>query len=249
MAGLLCNMIYSMRHATYRQQIPQPLNVTKHKTARDFALDTLRRAIVEGHLSPGQQLDDHELAEQMGISRTPVREAIQVLEVQGFVVHRPFSKPVVSSLSAEQIEEVYMIRKALEGMATYHACLSIGSKELQQLKRLTRDEARGIERDDALLWSQCNRRFHTVLYAASGKSFLCRYIDGLLDLSTLYMITTAEFLRPRLKGSNEEHVQIIHACEEKNPELAKSLVQDHLEKSAVLLVKYVRSEGYGHPQQ
>ena len=204
---------------------------------------------MEGHLPPGQELRDHELSQQMGISRTPVREAIQILEVQGFVVHRPFSKPVVSPLSAEQIEEVYMVRKALEGMATYHACLSIGTEEFKRLKRLTGDEARAIERGDGLLWTQCNRRFHTLLYAASGKSFLCRYIDWLLDLSTLYMITTAEFLRQRLKESNKDHVQIIHACEQRNPELAQSLIEDHLEKSAVLLVEYVRSQRYGRPRQ
>ena len=238
-----------MQHTTQPAQNSQPLKLTKHKTARHFALDTLRRAIVEGQLLPGQELRDNELSQQMGISRTPVREAIQILEVQGFVAHRPFSKPVVSSLSAEQIEEVYMIRKALEGMATYHACSNIGTKELQRLKRLTRDEARAIERGDGLLWSQCNRRFHTLLYAASGKSFLCRYIGWLLDLSALYMITFAEFLRQRLKESNKDHVQIIHACEERNPELAKSLVQDHLEKSAVLLAEYVRNQAYGRPQQ
>lgn len=238
-----------MQYTAYPIKHAKPFSVTKHKTARDFALDTLRRAIVEGYLSPGQELHDHELSQQMGISRTPVREAIQILEVQGFVVHRPFSKPVISPLSAEQIEEVYMIRKALEGMAAYHACLNIGTKELQRLKRLTRDEARAIEQGDGLLWSQCNRRFHTALYAASGKSFLCRYIDWLLDLSTLYMITAAKFLRQRLKGSNKEHVQIIHACEARNPEMAKSLIEDHLERSVALLVDYVRSEGYGHPQQ
>jgi len=242
-------MMNDMQYTAYRIKHAKPFSMTKYKTARDFALDTVRRAIVEGHLSPGQQLDDHELSQQMGISRTPVREAIQILEVQGFVVHRPFSKPVVSPLSAEQIEEVYMIRRALEGRATYHACSNIGTKELQRLKRLTRDEARAIERGDGLLWSQCNRQFHTLLYAASGKSFLCRYIDWLLDLSTLYMITFAEFLRQRLKESNKDHVQIIHACQERNPELAESLVQHHLEKSAVLLVEYVRSQGYGRPPQ
>jgi len=226
-----------------------PPTLTKHKTARDFALDTLRRVIVEGQLLPGQELDEYELSQKMGISRTPVREAIQILEVHGFVAHRPFSKPVVSPISAEQVEEVYMIRKALEGMATYHACLSIGSKELQRLKRLTRDEAGAIERGDGLLWSQCNRQFHTLLYAASGKPFLCRYIGWLLDLSTFYTMTTAEFLPHRLKESNEEHVQIIDACEEKKREIAQSLIEDHLEKTAALLVDYVRSGGYGHPQQ
>jgi len=229
----------NMQYTAYRIKHAKPFNVTKHKTARDFALDTLRRAIVEGQLLPGQQLHDRELSEQMGISRTPVREAIQILEVQGFVAHRPFSKPVVSPLSAEQIGEVYMIRKALEGMATYHACLNIGTKEFQRLKCLTRDEARAIERGDGLLWSQCNRRFHTLLYAASGISFLCRYIDWLLDLSAFYMMTTAEFFPHRLKGSNEEHVQIIHACEEKKCELAQSLIEDHLEKTAALLVEHV----------
>lgn len=242
------SIIADMQYTTYRGNA-NLLSATKHKSARDFALDTLRRAIVEGQLLPGQELDEYELADQMGISRTPVREAIQILEVQGFVVHRRFSKPVVSPISVEQIEEVYMVRKALEGIAIYQAALNISAKELQRLKRLLIEEAQAIEQGDDLLWSRCNRRFHTVLYAASGKSFLCRYIDWLLDLSTLYMITAAKFINQRLKESNKEHVQIIHACEERNPELAQGLIEEHLGKSAVLLVEYVRSETYGRQQQ
>ena len=232
-----------------QSQRSQPLEVRKHKTARDFALDTLRRAIVEGRLLPGQELRDNELSQQMGISRTPVREAIQVLEVQGFVVHPPFSKPTVSQQSAEQIEEVYMIRKALEGIATYHACLLIDARGLQRLKRLTREEARIIERGESVSWSKCNRRFHTALYAASGKPFLCRQIDWLLDLSTIYMMTSEEFLRQRLEGSNADHIRIVKACEARNPELARRILEDHLEKSAALLMDYASTIKEQRPQQ
>ncbi len=229
-----------MQYIAYPVKPHQVFKPMKHKTAREFALDSLRSAIVAGNLAPGQELSLQELSQQMGISRTPVREAIQVLEVQGFVVQRHFSKPVVSPLSGEQIEEVHMIRKALEGMATYHACLNMDTKTLRRLKRLLGDETRAIEQGDALLWSQCNRQLHVALCAASGKSFLCRYIDWLLDLSTIYMLVAAKFFPQRLKESNREHVQIIHACEEKKAGLAQSLMEAHVGKRAALLVEYVR---------
>lgn len=219
----------------------------RHKTAREFVLDSMRTAMVEGRLRPGQGLDDRELAEQMGVSRTPVREAIKILEVQGFVTQRPFSTPVVSQFSAEQIEEVYTIRRALEGIAAHDACLKIDAKGLQALKRLTTEEAHAIERNDGAGWTRCNRRFHTRLYGASGKPFLCRYIDWLLDLSTFYMITTAQFLTERLKGSNRDHIEIVRACEQRQPELARDLVQDHLQKSAALLVEYAQTQE--HPDR
>jgi DNA-binding GntR family transcriptional regulator len=219
----------------------------RHRTAREFVLENMRTAMVEGRLRPGQGLDYRELAEQMGVSRTPVREAIKILEVQGFVTQRPFSTPVVSQLSAEQIEDVYTIRKALEGIAAYDACLKIDAKGLQALKRLTTEEARAIERNDGPAWTRCNRRFHTRLYGASGKLFLCRYIDWLLDLSTFYMITAAQFLTERLKGSNLDHIEIIRACEHREPEVVRELVQNHLQKSATLLVEYAQTQQ--HPDQ
>jgi len=212
----------------------------RHKTARDLALEVIRKAIVEGRLVAGQPLDDQTLAHEMGVSRTPVREAIKILEVQGFVSQRPFSRPTVTPLSAEQVEEVYMIRKPIEGIAAYYACLNIHPTQIGHLKRIVRQEAGAIARGDAVAWTQYNRQFHTRLYAASGKRFLCRYIDWLLDLSMFYMITAAEFLPERIKESNKDHLQIVHACEERKPELAQTLIDKHLQASATLLAHYMR---------
>jgi len=113
---------------------------------------------------------------------------------------------------------------------------------------VARGGTRAIEQHDPLLWSQHNRQFHTLLYAASGKPFLCRYLDWLLDLSSFYMMTAAEFIPSRLTDSSKGHLQIIDACEQRNPALAQRLMQEHLGEAAALLVDYARSRTDRRPE-
>jgi len=214
---------------------------TKHLTARDFALENLRRSILEGRLTPGQELNAQELATSMGMSRTPVREAIKVLEVQGFASQRRFGTPVVSPLSERHIEEVYLIRRCLEGLATYYASTRIQAAELEQLKQINRELHIAVVKDDPVSWSQLNRQFHSRLYAASDKPFLCLYIESLLDTTVFYMMAMAKHLRPRVEESIQEHIEILRACENRDPDLARHLLEKHMVKGVPMLVDYVRA--------
>jgi len=213
----------------------------KHLTARDFALENLRRSILEGRLRPGQELNAQELAASMGMSRTPVREAIKILEVQGFATQRRFTTPEVSPLSQKHIEEVYLIRGLLEGIATYYACTRIQAGELEQLEQINRELRTAIDNDDPVLWSRLNREFHSRLYAASDKPFLCHYIGSLLDTAVFYMMALAKYLRPRVEDSIQEHTEILRACENRDPDLARELLEKHMAKGASMLVDYIRA--------
>jgi DNA-binding GntR family transcriptional regulator len=214
---------------------------TKHLTACEFALQNLRRSILEGRLAPGQELDAQGLAASMGMSRTPVREAIKILEVQGFASQRRFGTPVVSPLSERHIEEVYLIRKSLEGLATYYASTRIQAAELEQLKQINRELHIAAVNDDPVTWSQLNRTFHRRLYAPCGKALLCQYIESLMDMAAFYMMALAKYVRPRVEESAQEHAEILSACENRDPDLAQHLLEKHMVKGVPMLVDYVRA--------
>jgi len=163
------------------------------------------------------------------------------LEVQGFASQRRFGTPVVSPLSESHIAEVYLIRRSLEGLATYYASTRIQAAELEQLKQINRELHIAVVKDDPVSWSQLNRTFHRRLYAPCGKPLLCQYIESLMDMAAFYMMALAKYVRPRVEESAQEHAEILRACEDRDPDLARHLLEKHMVKGVPMLVDYVRA--------
>jgi len=215
----------------------------KHVTAREFVLEGIRDAMLGGKLVAGQELDDHALAETFGVSRTPVREALKVLEVQGFVTHRAFSKPVVAAISPARIEEVAFMRIALEGAAVVRACLTIDEPELNYLERCTEAGLKSLQKKDSAAWGNWNRAFHTRLAAAAGMPLLSREIDSLIDLARFYSSMLWREIPHSFREAQSAHLEIVKACRERNPELARKLLEDHLVASCAVQVELVNRGG------
>jgi len=212
----------------------------KHLTAREFVLKGIREAMLSGRLVAGQELDDHSLAEDFGVSRTPVREALKVLEVQGFVSHHPFSKPVVAAVSPERIDEVFLMRIALESAAAARACLSIQEPELKYLERCAKVGREALAKQDAVKWSKWNREFHTKLAGAAGMPLLSREIDSLIDLSSFYSTMSWSQIPDAFAEAQLEHLHVVQACRKRDPELVQRLMQAHLAASCAVQMKLVR---------
>ncbi len=216
----------------------------KHLTAREFVLEGIRDAMLGGRLTAGQELDDHALAATFGVSRTPVREALKVLEVQGFVTHRAFSKPVVAAISPARIQEVALMRIALEGAAVSRAALTITEPELKYLERCTAAGLKSLQKKDAAAWSHWNREFHTRLSAAAGMPLLSREIDSLIDLARFYSSMLWREIPHSFHEAQLAHLEIVKACRERNPELAQTLLRDHLVASCAVQVEIVTGRGF-----
>jgi DNA-binding GntR family transcriptional regulator len=210
---------------------------SKHLTARDFVLEGIRDAMLNRQLVAGQELDDQALAETFGVSRTPVREALKVLEVQGFVTHRPFSKPVVAPLSADRIEEVFLMRLALEGTAVARSAVNLDEAGLDYLQMCLDKGLEAIERQDAPEWRHCNREFHTRLSAASGMPLLSREIDSLIHLSSFFSIMSWNEIPQSFGHADQEHRAILQACRDRNPKRARHLIEDHIARTLNVQVK------------
>lgn len=212
----------------------------KRLTAREFVLDGMRDAMLDGRLTAGQELDDQVLAKAFGVSRTPVREALKVLEVQGFVKHKPFSKPVVASASSGHLEEVYVMRIALEGLAVGRACHALDADAYAGLESCALSARQALAQKDRLAWSRWNREFHLRLATASGMPLLSREIGSLIDLSSFYSRMNFEQIPEAFAEAQGEHLEILDACRKGDSDLATRLLQEHLRASYTAQVKLVR---------
>ncbi len=221
------------------------LQTSKHLTAREFVLEGIRDAMLNKQLMAGQELDDQSLAETFGVSRTPVREALKVLEVQGFVTHHPFSKPVVAPLSADRIEEVFLMRIALEGTAVARSSMKIDEAGLNHLQLCLDKGQEAIERQDALEWRRCNREFHTGLSAAAGMPLLSREVDSLIQLSSFFSIMSWNEIPESFERADLEHRSVLQACRDRNPTLARHLIEDHVTRTLNDQVKAAREREAG----
>ena len=115
------------------------LNLDNYKPLRDVVFENLREAILEGKLKPGQRLMEVQLAEQLGVSRTPVREAIRKLELEGLVVMLPRKGAYVANMSLKDIMDVLEVRASLEGLAAYLAAERISDEDIKKLKDISEE--------------------------------------------------------------------------------------------------------------
>ncbi|MEV4602298.1 GntR family transcriptional regulator [Amycolatopsis sp. NPDC049253] len=152
----------------------QPLAATRRRVHEE-----LRERILDGRLKPGDRLVERELAEDLGVSRVPVREAIRSLEAEGFVVVESPRRVVVRTLARVDVEELFDVREALESLAAGLAAARAGKPELRRLERLLADAARAAARDDAARTAVLNSRFHDEIVAIAGNGLLTTLIEPL----------------------------------------------------------------------
>ncbi|MDD2553301.1 MAG: GntR family transcriptional regulator, partial [Desulfotomaculaceae bacterium] len=141
-----------------------PIKLDNYKPLRELVFDSLRKAIIIGKLKPGERLMEIQLAEEMGVSRTPVREAIRKLELEGFVVMVPRKGAYVAGVSVKDIADVFEVRSALEGLAASLASERITEEEMEDLEKvfhlITGEE-------DLLTVVKKDNEFHELIYKAS----------------------------------------------------------------------------------
>ncbi|MDN5292923.1 MAG: hypothetical protein PWQ91_490 [Eubacteriales bacterium] len=220
-----------------RRLTPVPLN--SYKPLREIVFETLREAIISGRLKPGERLMEVQLAEEMGVSRTPVREAIRKLELEGFVVMVPRKGAYVADISLKDIADVFEVRAALEGLAAALAAERITEEELEQLERLLVQLAEKIEKNDLTGLIEIDTQFHEVLYRACRNAKLVQILGNLREQIQRFRATS--LASPgRMKFALDEHKKIVEAVAERNVELARALAQEHIENAENSLLEALR---------
>src|SRR5690554_5430838 len=199
-----------------------PVKLDGYKPLREIVFETLRDAIINQVLRPGERLMEIQLAEEMGVSRTPVREAIRKLELEGFVVMLPRRGAYVAGISMKDILEVFEVRAALEALAAGLAAERITEEELEEMERQLVKEAEETEANNLRSIVEIDTTFHDLLYKAARNERLIHFVNLLQE--QLHRFRSASLARPgRSKTALDEHRKIIEALADRNAKLAEEL--------------------------
>ena len=207
-----------------------PVTLDNYKPLREIVFEAIREAIINGTLKPGERLMEIQLAEEMGVSRTPVREAIRKLELEGFLVMIPRKGAYVAGLSMKDIADVFEIRGALEGLAAGLAAERITEEEQEELERILVRIGECINSDDLNALIEQDTEFHDILFKATRNERLVQIVSNLREQIQRYR--TASLSSPgRMKVALEEHKEIVEAVSERNVEKAQRLAREHIENA------------------
>ncbi|BEU87964.1 GntR family transcriptional regulator [Selenomonas sp. TAMA-11512] len=218
-----------------------PIRLDSYQPLREVVADALREAIRKGILEPGERLMEINLAEELGVSRTPVREAIRKLELEGFVVMMPRRGTYVSEISIRDINEVFEIRTSLETLSSGLAAERITAEELETLQRLLVEIGRYIDEGDMEKIVETDMRFHDLLYQASRNSRLVGVINNLREQLTRFRTTSMSY-PGRLKETLKEHRAMVEAIAQGNVKDAQKAAKTHMEKSEQTLLNSMEVE-------
>ena len=207
--------------------------MTKTTSSNKDAYALILEAIDSHIYKPGDRLVENELADRFGVSRTPIREALQRLETQGLLT-RDGRSLIVASLDHTQLSELYVVRGELEGLAARLAARHATSEEIGVLRDML-DADRALQNDPESL-SRANRRFHHQIHLASHNRFLIRQLD-LVHRSMALLATTSLAAEGRAEGTLEEHASIVTAIEARDGDAAYAALRDHISQAYKIRLK------------
>ncbi|MTI83335.1 MAG: GntR family transcriptional regulator [Firmicutes bacterium] len=216
-----------------------PIKLNNYKPLREIVFESLREAIIHGTLRPGERLMELQLAEQMGVSRTPVREAIRKLELEGFVVMVPRKGAYVSGISVKDIIDIFEVRASLESLAAGLAAERITEEELDQLERALFQIQEVSMGDNIGVVAEKDASFHALLFRSSRNQRLVAMITHLQEQIQRFR-TTSLAVPGRTKHAVAEHKNIVDAIGERNAELAQALAREHVENAEQSFLKVLQ---------
>jgi DNA-binding GntR family transcriptional regulator len=202
---------------------------------------SLREAILHGYFEPGEKLDQDRIAEELEVSRTPVREAVRRLESEGFVEVRPHYGAFIAKVSPQDIREIYEIRRLLEAEVVRQVTLLIPDLVLDELDTsLTETEAQ-FEAGDRGKHFESDVYFHETLADFVENKLLKEVLDGLTNRISIVRRFAQLQPGPHLVDSFKEHRAILQAMRQRDPEQAAELMSLHLVNSAIRIQELSRN--------
>jgi len=202
----------------------------------------LKYQILEGNFKPGTKLSEVKLADQMGVSRTPIREAIKHLSVENFVETIPGYGTVVNGISIKDLKEVLQVRGVLEGLAAKLAIENITEEEIEKLKKMIEEMDCYAKKKNLSAFSACSQKFQELILDISGNSQLIKIRKNVCDQTLRYRIRSLSSPK-RLGHSLKEHQDIFEAIRKKDPEKAERLSQIHTENVFKNILEHIEKNG------
>lgn len=217
------------------------LNANAYLPLRDVVFHTLREAILKGDLKPGERLMELQLADKLGVSRTPIREAIRMLQQEGLAVTIPRRGAEVAKMTEKDMEDVLQIREALEILAVRLASEKITEDEIVQLEEKVSEFEEALTTGDVKLIAQTDVDFHDIIYNAAENPKLVTMLNNLREQIYRYRV---EYLKdaaiyPRLVA---EHKEIIRGLKNRDKEFVVGKMKEHMDNQANAVKDIIRKQ-------
>lgn len=209
---------------------------------RDVVFQTLREAILKGELQPGERLMELQLASKLGVSRTPIREAIRMLEQEGLAVTIPRRGAEVAKMTEKDMEDVLTIREALDILAVQLAADNINREQLSELEEAVEIFENATQTGNVREIAITDVTFHDIIYRATGNPKLVVMLNNLREQIYRYRV---EYLKddrnyPMLI---EEHRQIFEALQRRDKDAVTDVMKKHVGNQAITVKQIIREQG------
>ncbi len=206
---------------------------------RDVVFNTLRQAILTGELQPGERLMEIHLAKKLGVSRTPIREAIRKLELEGLVTMIPRRGAEVAQITEKSMNDVLEVRRALDVLCVELACDRITEEELEQLKAACEAFEAAVKTKDAKKIAHADVALHDIIVCATGNQRLIQLVNNLSEQMYRYRF---EYIKDSSQHERlvEEHRVIYQSLVEKDKEAVSQAAKTHIDNQEISIIRQIR---------
>ncbi|MCI5902685.1 MAG: GntR family transcriptional regulator [Blautia sp.] len=217
------------------------VQMNEYLPLRDVVFNTLRQAILKGELKPGERLMEIALADKLGVSRTPIREAMRKLELEGLVVMIPRRGAQVANITEKDLNDVLEVRIALESMAIEKACKRMTEEQMLKMRRAEKDFERVMAEGNLVRIAEADVEFHEIIYQAADNARLYQVLSNLREQMYRYRV---EYLKEEDTRNQliREHEELSRAIRERDVEKAQELSFRHLENQRQAIIRSIRAE-------
>ena len=212
------------------------VNMNEYLPLRDVVFNTLRQAILRGELKPGERLMEIQLANKLGVSRTPIREAIRKLELM-----IPRKGAEVAEITEKNMRDVLEVRKALEELAVQLACDKITKEEIEEMKKAAEDFKKILKSKDITEIAEADVRFHDIIYMATDNQKLIQLLNNLREQMYRYRVEylKREEAHPQLIA---EHAAIIEYISKGEKKAATDIMCKHIDNQVTTVIDVIRTK-------
>lgn len=217
------------------------VDMNEYLPLRDVVFNTLRKAILKGELKPGERLMEIALAERLGVSRTPVREAMRKLELEGLVVMIPRRGAQVANITEKDLNDVLEVRIALENLSIENACTRMTEEQLSQLWEAAKVFERTMADGNLVKLAEADVAFHEVIYQSSDNRRLNQVLNNLREQIYRYRV---EYLKDEETRNLlvKEHEELYKAIKARDVKTAQEISFRHIENQREAIVRSIREE-------
>ena len=208
---------------------------------RDVVFNTLRRAILTGQLKPGERLMEVHLANKLGVSRTPIREAIRKLELEGLVIMIPRRGAEVARITEKSLKDVLEVRRALDALSVELACDRITEENMKRLLQACQDFEKAAKGKDASVIAKADVALHDIIVEATGNQRLAQLVNNLSEQMYRYRFV---YIKEESKHDMlvAEHREIYESIASRDKERAARAAKLHIDNQEKSIIRQIRLE-------